>query len=71
MEKHIEIFCKQNPINDKVVCPKCNAVNKVKMHDFLKIKYKYTLICSKCSAETIIDTKGFHKGLEPLKNFVQ
>ncbi len=69
MEKHLEIFCKQNPINDKVICPICNASNSVPMKEFLKIKYEYTLTCSKCSSVSRLDTKGFHQGLEPLKQF--
>lgn len=69
MEKHLQIFCNQNPIHDEVICPVCHAANKVKMQDYLRVKYQYSLKCSNCSAESKIDTKSFHKDLEWLKQF--
>lgn len=47
MEKHIEIFCKQNP-NTELECPKCHVKISVKTSDFLKKKYTYECKCNNC-----------------------
>lgn len=69
MYKHIEIFCKSNPIFE-CKCRGCNTVNKIPMKELLKTKYKYTMTCSECNKTTEIDTHQFHKELDKLKKFL-
>lgn len=69
MEKHIEIFSKQNP-NMDIKCPNCDTKIKIKTRDFLKIKYKFNAYCPICNHEFVYDTTDFHKELEKLKRFV-
>lgn len=69
MEKHLEKFCKQNPICDGLECSNCKALNDVPMKDFLKTKYKYVLTCSECSCTTEFNTKSLHEKLEFFKQF--
>lgn len=70
MEKHLEIFCKQNPSMD-IECgnPECKYKTKIKTKDFLNTKYTYKYHCNKCGHDTTFDTKDFHKKLELFKNF--
>lgn len=69
MDKHIEIFCENNPIFE-CKCLKCNTVNKIPMKELLKVKYKYIMTCCVCNKNTEIDTHQFHKELDKLKKFV-
>ncbi len=69
MEKHIQIFCKQNP-NIELECQKCHARIKIRTLDFLKKKYTYEFKCNKCNSTTSVDTKDFYKKLEPFKKLV-
>lgn len=62
MEKHIEIFCKQNP-QTTLACPNCKKKFKAKTKDF-KCQCKY------CKSNITFDTKDFYKSLETLKKFV-
>ena len=68
MEKHLEKFCKQNPIFE-FECEGCNTINQIPMKDFLKKKYSYEMTCKNCGKTTHIDTRSFHQKLEPLKLF--
>lgn len=47
MEKHIEIFCKQNP-QTTLACPNCKKKFKAKTKDFLQKKYEYKCQCKYC-----------------------
>ena len=49
MEKHLEIFCKQNPTMD-IECgnEECKYKTKIKTKDFLNTKYTYKYHCKKC-----------------------
>lgn len=69
MEKHIQIFCKQNP-NIELECQKCHTKTKIKTLDFLKNKYTYEFKCDKCNSTTSFDTKDFFEKLEPFKKLV-
>ena len=69
MDKHIEIFCKNNPIFE-CKCQECNTINKIPMKELLKVKYEYTMTCCACNKNTKIDTHQFHKELDKLKKFV-
>ena len=69
MEKHIEIFCKQNP-NTELECPKCHVKISVKTSDFLKKKYTYECKCNNCGSTTSFVTKNLHKELEKFKKYV-
>ena len=70
MEKHIEIFCNQNPTMD-IECknPECKSKSKIKTKDFLRTKYTYRYHCDKYGHDTTYNTKDFHKKLEMLKKF--
>lgn len=68
MDKHLEIFCKQNPTFE-CECRGCKTKNKIPMKDFLKKKYEYVMTCKKCGATTNVDTHDFHKKLDFLKQF--
>lgn len=70
MEKHLEIFCKQNPTMD-IECgnEECKYKTKIKTKDFLNTKYTYKYHCKKYGHDTIFDTKNLHKTLESLKEF--
>ncbi len=67
MEKHIEIFCEQNPVFE-VTCQNCNTKNKIPMKNLLKTKYSYTMTCENCRKTTEIDTHSFYKELNKLKS---
>lgn len=69
MDKHIEIFCKNNPIFE-CECEGCNTVNKIPMKDLLKTKYTYTMECKKCKKTTEINTRQFYNELDKFKKFV-
>ncbi len=68
MEKHLEIFCSQNPTTD-IPCPICGKDNYVKTKDLLKIKYTYNGICKACNEGYSYKTKAFYNSLEPLKKY--
>ena len=44
MEKHIKIFCEQNP-NIEIECPACHRQIKIKTTEFLQTKYQYIGKC--------------------------
>lgn len=69
MEKHIEIFCKQNP-QTTLACPNCKKKFKAKTKEFLQKKYEYKCQCKYCKSNITFDTKDFYKSLETLKKFV-
>ena len=68
MEKHLKIFCEQNPIFE-YPCEGCNATNQIPMKDFLKKKYSYEMTCKNCGKTPLIDTRSFHDTLEIFKQF--
>lgn len=68
MEKHIEIFCKQNP-NIEIECPVCHRQIKIKTTEFLKTKYQYLGKCPECKNNFEYDTSQLFKKLEELKKF--
>ena len=68
MEKHIKIFCDQNP-NTDIECPACHKQIRVKTIDFLKTKNKYCGKCPKCDNDFEYDTSQLFKELEVFKRF--
>ena len=69
MDKHLEIFCKQNPVFE-YECEGCKTKHEIPMKDFLENKYEYVLTCNNCGSTTTINTKDFHEKLEIFKKFV-
>lgn len=68
MEKHIKIFCDQNPTTD-IECPACHKQIKIKTTDFLETKNKYCGKCPECGNDFEYDTAQMFKALESLKKF--
>lgn len=68
MEKHIKIFCEQNP-NTDIECPACHQQIKIKTEDFLKERDTFHGICKKCGNEFTYDTSNLFKELEIFKKF--
>lgn len=66
MEKHLEKFCKQNPIFE-YSCEGCKTINRIPMRDFLKKKYSYEMTCKNCGKTTHMDTRSFHETLKVFK----
>lgn len=66
MEKHLEKFCKRNPIFE-FDCEGCNTTNQIPMKDLLKKKYSYEMTCKNCGKTTHIDTRSFHTTLQVFK----
>ena len=66
MEKHLEKFCKQNPIFE-YSCEGCKTTNRIPMRDLLKKKYSYEMTCKNCGKTTHMDTRSFHKTLKVFK----
>lgn len=69
MEKHLEIFSKQNPVY-KCECKKCGVIWDIPTKDILKKKYEYELKCKSCGETTKVITKDLHKKLEFFKKLV-
>lgn len=68
MEKHIQIFCDQNP-NTEIECPVCHQIIKIKTTDFLKHPNLFQGTCEKCGNEFAYNTTKLFKELEWLKKF--
>jgi len=67
MEKHIKIFCDQNP-KSEVKCKGCGEAYKIKTKEYLASK-SYVLKCNKCDSTTTFDLTSFLKELEVFKKF--
>lgn len=68
MEKHIKIFCAQNP-NTDIECPACHQQIKIKTEEFLKERNTFQGTCEKCGNEFTYDTSNLFKELETFKKF--
>lgn len=68
MEKHIEIFCKQNP-ETKIKCPACHKEIKIETKEFLKNKNIYKGTCEYCGNNISYDTTDMFEKLKFLKKF--